>query len=778
MADAQRVQALRDALAYHNYRYYVLDDPEVPDAEYDKLLRELEALEARYPELIVADSPTQRVGARPAAGFAEVVHAVPMLSLGNAFNEKEFRDFDRRVRERLQISGSVRYACEPKLDGLAVSLLYRQGRLERAATRGDGWAGEDITHNARTIRSIPLILQGNDYPALLEVRGEVYMPLAGFERYNQEALARGEKPMANPRNAAAGSLRQLDPTITAQRPLRFCAYGVGQPGGEELADTHSATLARLQQWGIPISPELHVVQGAEEALESYHRLLEKRHRLDYEIDGVVFKVDALAQQAQLGFVARAPRWAVAFKLPPEEQLTQVLEVEFQVGRTGAITPVARLEPVAVAGVTVSNATLHNMDEVRRLDLMVGDWVTVRRAGDVIPQIVRVLTERRSPQARPVPVPVQCPVCGSDVERTRLVKRGKGRQTESEGAVYRCVGRMVCRAQLTQAIIHFVSRRAMDIDGLGEKTIEQLIAREWLRSPVDLYRFQLEQWMSLEGFAEVSASKLLAAIDRSRRPTLARFIYALGIPGVGEETARLLATALGSLQAIRTALPQVLTWLPEVGLEVAHEIHHFFRDEHNQQIISELLNELHIEEPGRLDAQYAACATLAGLLEKLNIPGVARTGAQRLADHFGSLEAIIAADEEQLRAVDRFSTTAVKHTLAFFAEADQVAGARAIEAQLHAFGMHWQSPRSVPAERPRPLEGQTWVLTGALETLTRREAKAQLEALGARVASDVSQATTCVVAGSKAGSKLQRAEALGVPVIDESALLIRLRSDGG
>lgn len=776
MADPrQRAAELRALLDEHNHRYYVLDEPVLPDAEYDRLWRELEDLERRHPELITDDSPTQRVGAPPAAGFAEVTHGLPMLSLANAQSEEEFRDFDRRVRERLGRDEPLHYACEPKLDGLAVSLLYRDGRLERAATRGDGRVGEDITHNVRTLRSIPLSLRGEGWPRLMEVRGEVYMPREGFERYNREARARGERPLANPRNAAAGSLRQLDPAVAARRPLRFCTYGVGLVEGGRLPGRHSETLRQLQQWGLPASAELQVAIGVAEALARYRDLAARRNQLGYDIDGVVFKVDDLALQQQLGQVARAPRWAVAFKLPAEEQLTRVLEVEFQVGRTGAITPVARLEPVSVAGVTVANATLHNMDEIQRLGLMIGDQVVVRRAGDVIPQVVRVLTAQRPPTARPVVLPEQCPVCGSDVEQTRLIRRSKGRTTEVAGVVWRCVGRMVCQAQLLQALAHFVSRRAMDIDGLGERTLHQLVERGWVRSPVDLYRLDFDQLVTLDGFAEVSANNLLAAIQASRSPTLERFIHALGIPAVGEETARLLAASLGSLERLREALPQVLTWLPEVGREVAAEIHNFFADEHNRQVIDGLLEELELRQSGELDPRLAGQATLAELLERLDLPYVGQTGSRVLAEHFGSLGAVLAATEEELAGVAGLSRRARQALLELAADSHQVREALAVEAQLFAFGLHWDCPRQRAGARP--LEGQTWVLTGALASMTRTEAQERLEALGARVTGGVSRATDWVVAGPGAGSKLRRAEELGVPVLDETALLERLEEAG-
>ena len=778
---ATRISQLRQQIDGHNHRYYVLDEPSVPDAEYDRLFRELQALEAEHPELITAQSPTQRVGGTALAAFGEVRHEVPMLSLGNAFAETDMQDFDRRVREGLGellpaadlfgAGAEIEYCCEPKLDGLAVSLLYRDGLLVRGATRGDGSTGEDISSNVRTLRNVPLQLQGQGFPQVLEVRGEVFMSRAGFEALNTRQLANDAKPFANPRNAAAGSLRQLDPKITASRPLEFCCYGIGLVEGE-LATTQVEILQQLKGWGLPISRELKKVEGIEQCLAYYRDIGERRSSLAYEIDGVVFKVNDIAFQHELGFRAREPRWAIAHKFPASEELTELLDVEFQVGRTGAVTPVARLRPVQVAGVTVSNATLHNMDEVARLGLMIGDTVIIRRAGDVIPQVVQVVAERRPDDARPVHIPEQCPVCGSAVERTQLVKRSKGRETLSEGAVYRCVGRLSCQAQLKQAIIHFVSRRALDIDGLGDKIVEQLVDVGLVASPADLFTLTFEQVVVLEGFADLSSRNLIAAIEASRKPTLARFIYALGIPDVGEETAKLLARALGSLVRIQQALPEVLTWLPDVGAEVAYEIHNFFADEHNRAVLGQLLERgVELQEQGELAAEFSACVSLAGFIDKLNIPFIAATGAEKLASRFGSLEAIIQADWLDLRQVERLPERAAKSLREFFDDPANAAHARAIEAQLQVFGMHWQSQKQVI--QGLPLAGQTWVLTGTLETMSRDQAKQQLEALGAKVAGSVSARTHCVVAGPGAGSKLDKASELAVPVLDEAAFLQRL-----
>ena len=774
-----RAEQLRTDIEQHNYRYYVLDEPSVPDSEYDRLFQELQQLESEHPELVSVDSPTQRVGTKPDTGFPEVAHEQPMLSLDNAFGEEDMIAFVRRVGERLGLDvgevDKLAFACEPKLDGLAVSLMYEQGRLVRAATRGDGYTGEDITLNVRTLKSVPLRLMGEGWPERLEVRGEIYMPRAGFEWLNEQARATDEKTFVNPRNAAAGSLRQLDPAITAKRPLEFCCYSTGVVEGGLLPVTHAARLQQLNAWGLKINAEMRVVQGLEGCQTYYTGLAAKRDQLAYDIDGIVFKVDRLDLQQQLGYVARAPRWAIAHKFPAQEEVTRLKAVEFQVGRTGAITPVARLEPVFVGGVTVSNATLHNMDEINRLGVRVGDYVTVRRAGDVIPQIVQVIEDRRSGDETEVQIPLHCPVCGSDVERVRLVKRGKGREQVSEGAAYRCVGRLSCQAQLTQALIHFVSRKAMDIDGLGEKNIELLVARELVRSPADLYRLSVEDLLQLDGFAQLSSENLYNAIAASRKVELYRFIYALGIPEVGEGTARSLAGKLGSLQRLREALPLLLTWLPDIGLEVAHEIHNFMQDDHNRQVIDDLLAQgVELQQNDRLATELQGSIGLDQLLLRLDIPGVAKTGAQALARHFKALEPILAATSVQLADVPKLSKKAREGLLGCLQQPQWLSDARALEEQLLAFGMHWSvTPERAADGDVQPLAGQTWVLTGTLEKMTRDEAKARLLALGAKVSGSVSGKTHCVVAGPGAGSKLAKAEQLGVPVLDEDAFLVQL-----
>lgn len=583
---AREIELLKSQIRYHNHRYYVQDDPELPDSEYDRLFNALRQLEARFPDLITGDSPTQRVGGEPLAGFHTVTHEVPMLSLDNVFSADEFRDFDRKARERLGdllgpagdlfAHAHITYCAEPKLDGLAISLLYEHGQLVRAATRGDGATGEDITHNARTIPSIPLRLLGETPPARLEVRGEVVMPKAGFFKLNERAAAQGEKLFANPRNAAAGSLRQLDPRIAARRPLEFYAYGAVQAVGIDFPGSQYETLMRLGTLGFRVSQEVRRGSGAEFVLSYYDDVQSRRDGLPYEIDGVVIKVDSVRWQQELGFVSRAPRWATAFKFPAQEAITTVASIEFQVGRTGALTPVARLSPVFVGGVTVSNATLHNFDEIERMDVRVGDSVVIYRAGDVIPKVVRVLADRRPQGTHPVMLPQKCPVCGSDVERPE------------DEAIARCSGGLFCPAQQKEALKHFVSRRAMDIEGLGDKWIEQLVDQGLIRSSADLYGLGKDDLLPLERMGEKSAENLLSAIERSKNTTLPRFLFALGIRGVGEATALALAKHFGRLEALIAASEDVLMQVADVGPVVAESIATFFRQPHNIEIINRLL----------------------------------------------------------------------------------------------------------------------------------------------------------------------------------------------
>lgn len=681
-AAAARVQWLRDELERHNYQYYVLDAPTIPDAEYDALFGELQALETEHPDLLTDESPTQRVGGAPLSAFDTVRHRVPMLSLNNGFDDEDVIGFDRRCAQGLgrtaaaapaedlfsaaEVADSaVEYACELKFDGLAMSLRYEDGKLVQAATRGDGETGEDVTVNVRTIKAIPLKLRGKA-PAVLEVRGEVFMYRAEFDKLNERQAEAGEKTFVNPRNAAAGSLRQLDPRITARRPLSFFAYGIGELQGAERPPTHSVMLDGFATLGLPVCGERQVVKGAQGLLSFYREIGARRDQLPYDIDGVVYKVNAVPEQEQLGFVSRAPRFALAHKFPAQEMTTVVEDIEVQVGRTGAITPVARLAPVFVGGVTVTNATLHNEDEIRRKDVHVGDTVIVRRAGDVIPEVVAVVLERRPEGARAFVMPTACPVCGSHIERL-----------EGE-AIARCTGGLICAAQRKQALLHFAQRRAMDIEGLGDKVVEQLVDQGIVHTPADLYKLGVAKLAALDRMADKSATNLLAAIEASRETTMNRFIFALGIRHVGEATAKDLAKHFGKLDNLMAADEAALLEVNDVGPVVAQSIAGFLAEPHNVEVI------------------------------------------------------------EQLRAA----------------------------------GVHW--PETEPMARaPLPLAGKTFVLTGTLPTMSREDAKERLEAAGAKVAGSVSKKTDYVVAGAEAGSKLERAQALGVPVLDEDGMLALL-----
>lgn len=608
-SDVSRIAQLRDEINFHNHKYYVLDDPDIPDAEYDKLLAGLTELEALHPELVTPESPTQRVGVKPVSGFGEVTHDLPMLSLGNAFSEQDILDFDQRVRGRLELSDPITYSAEPKLDGTAISILYENGKLVRAATRGDGFTGEDVTHNVRTIRSIPLVLQGSNYPGRLEVRGEIFMPRAGFEALNKRAREADEKTFVNPRNAAAGSLRQLNPKITADRPLDMFVYAAGIVEQGNLPGSHSDTLAHLREWGLKTCPQADVVEGVEGCLSYYTGLAEVRDSLPYDIDGVVYKVDSFELQQAMGSVSRAPRWAIAHKFPAQEQLTTVLAVEWQVGRTGAVTPVARLEPVFVGGATISNATLHNFDELQRKDVRIGDTVIVRRAGDVIPEVVQVLLDRRLAQATAEKLPRKCPVCASEVIRP-----------DGE-AVARCSGGLFCSAQMKESLKHFASRRALDIEGLGSKLIDQLVEQDIVKTPADLFRLDEGRLAELERMGPKSAENLVVALENSKKTTLARFLYALGIREVGEATALHLAQYCRSLEALEKADEDELQRVPDVGPVVAAHVKAFFRQKHNHDVMNDLRKQgIHWPDPEPLEKDEliftGKTVVLTGTLEKM------------------------------------------------------------------------------------------------------------------------------------------------------------------
>ncbi|HEY5851733.1 MAG TPA: NAD-dependent DNA ligase LigA [Lysobacter sp.] len=775
---ATRIAELRAQLDDANYRYHVLDDPAIPDADYDRMLRELDELEAAHPELITPDSPTQRVGAVPSGSFAPVRHAIPMLSLGNAFSDDEVATFVRRIEERLG-RDALAFSVEPKLDGLAISLRYEDGRFVQGATRGDGASGEDVTANLRTIKAIPLQLRGKDWPRVLEVRGEVYMPLAAFKAYNERALAEGGKVLANPRNGAAGSLRQLDPRMTAQRPLAFYAYGIGAVEGRELPETHSQTLALLRGWGFPVSGESDVVEGLQGLLDYYQAIGERRGRLPFDIDGVVYKLDDYEGQAEMGFVSRAPRWAIAHKFPAQEQMTVVESVEVNVGRTGAVTPWALMQPVQVGGVTVTRATLHNADQVARLDVRNGDTVIIRRAGDVIPEVVRVVVERRPEGTRPWSMPSHCPVCGSELVR------------EEGEAVWRCSGELTCAAQRKEAIGHFASRRAMDIEGLGERFIESLSDLGYVQSVADLYKLTLDDLLEMKRRADerddttpetVKAGKvatrwaenLLEAIDRSRSTTLERFLYALGIQHVGESTAKALANWFGDLQLIRHLPWPLFKRVPDVGGEVARSIGHFLDQAGNQQVIDDLLERgVSIADQHRPTPKLRDGLNLATVLVDLEIPKVTRVRAEQLASAFPSVQALLDAPAHNYVSAGLPADTA--QALADWLEDE--ANARLLVLSGEALErLDAMTPAQVEVVLG-PLDGQTAVLTGTLSALSRDEAKAKLEALGAKVSGSVSKKTSFVVAGEAAGSKLDKAQELGVQIWDEARLLAFLAGHG-
>jgi len=775
---AHRIADLRRRIEDANYRYYVLDDPSIPDSEFDGLMRALQALEAEHPEFADPTSPTQRVGNTPSGDFAEVRHAVPMLSLGNAFSDEEVLDFERRIEQKLGRT-APRFSVEPKLDGLAISLRYEDGRFVQGATRGDGETGEDVTANLRTIKAIPLHLRGDDWPPLLEVRGEVYMPLEGFKRYNERALKDGGKVLANPRNGAAGSLRQLDPQISAQRPLAFYAYAVGVVEGGDMPDTHSATLERLRDWGFPVSTESRVVTGAEGLLDYYRAMGEKRDRLPFDIDGVVYKLDDYAGQREMGFVSRAPRWAIAHKFPAQEQSTVLEGIDIQIGRTGAATPVARLRPVQVAGVVVTNATLHNADQIARLDVRVGDTVIVRRAGDVIPEIVRVVPEHRPHGTESWHMPSHCPICGSEIVR------------EEGEAVWRCSGELTCAAQRKEAIRHFASRRAMDIEGLGDRYIEDLSDLGYLASVADLYRLTLDDLLEMKRRVDerdgttpetVKAGKvatkwaenLIEAIDRSRATTLERFLFALGIEHVGESTAKALAAWFGDLALIRRLPWPVFKRVPDIGGEVARALGHFFDQPGNQAVIDALFERgVRIGDAHPPSAKLAPDLNLATLLVDLEIPKVTRIRADQLASAFRDAAALRDAPEHAFvtAGLPADSARALAAWLADDANAQLLTHVGDALATLRE-----RLPEGEPTSAG-PLEGKTVVLTGGLAAMSRDEAGAKLEALGAKVSGSVSKKTSLVVAGEAAGSKLAKAQELGIEIWDEARLLAFLAEHG-
>jgi DNA ligase (NAD+) len=788
-----RAEALRTQIEHANYRYHVLDDPEITDADYDRLMRELEALEAEHPALASNDSPTRKVGARARGGFAEVRHQLPMLSLGNAFEQaideekgegdrERFRDiaeFERRIEQTLDRRTPV-FSVEPKLDGLAISLRYEHGVFVQGATRGDGETGEDVTANLRTVRAIPLKLRGKDWPDVLEVRGEVIMLRKDFEAFNARAREHDERTLANPRNGAAGSLRQLDPAITAKRRLSFFAYAVGVVEGGKLPATHSETLQRLREWGFPVSPEVDKAKGFEGLIAYFRRIGAKRDALPYDIDGVVYKLDDYAGQREMGFVSRAPRWAIAHKFPAQEQTTTVEAIDVRIGRTGAATPTARLAPVQVGGVTVTNATLHNADQIERLDVRIGDTVIVRRAGDVIPEVVRVILDQRPAGTQPWTMPSRCSVCNSELVR------------EEGAAAWRCSGGLICAAQRKEALFHFASRRAMDVDGLGERIIDALVELDMVHTPADLYRLTVDDFVEMKRRADERdgttpetvkngkvatkwAENLVEAIEASKHTTLARFLYALGIMHIGESTAKTLASWLGRLAFVRETPAPVLRVLPDIGGEVAHSIDAFFEQQGNQQVVDALLAAgIVFSDEGDPSPMLHQRLGLAVLLDMANVDKLGPKSTKLLAEQYPTLDSLIKAGPSHW-SVARLPQAASINLSALLADETAVVRLRAAESSM--LRLLAAAPADTSAN-DAPLSGQTVVLTGTMQALSRDEAKEKLEALGAKVSGSVSKKTSFVVAGESAGSKLDKAQELGVPVWDENQLLALLSEHGG
>ena len=766
-----RVNALRKALHRHNYLYYVLDNPEVSDAEYDRMMRELTALEEAWPELYDPDSPTSRVGAPPLSEFETIAHSIPMLSLGNAFTDSEIIDFDRRARKILGTDDDILYTVEPKLDGLAVELVYEKGKLIVASTRGDGINGEVITANVRTIRSVPLLLQDRgkrNIPLRLEVRGEVFISHEGFRSLNEEQLNLKLPSFANPRNAAAGSLRQLDSSITAKRPLEIFFYGVGEFTGLELK-SHWETLQTLRELGLRINPLIRQEVTIEEAVDYYRMLEDKRHVLPYDIDGMVIKVDALSLQTKLGSTSRSPRWAIAYKFRAMQETTSVLNIDVQVGRTGVLTPVAHLQPVNVGGAMVRRATLHNEDEIKRKDIRIGDTVLVQRAGDVIPEVVKVIESKRTGIERIFHMPLNCPVCGSKVVRLK------------DEAAHRCIGGLNCPAQRKRAIIHFVSRQAMDIEGLGEKLVDQLVDNNIVRTPADLFNLNISSLASLERMADISASNLDDAIENSKHTTFGRFIYALGIPNVGEATAKDLAKFFGNLNRLMQAYSKTLQYIPGIGPEVAMSIYHFFKEPHNQEVITQLrASDVFWEELNNSKAIIKKTFPdflnwLFAKVDDINWDGIAGIGkekAKSLADCLGGLEKLMGADENILLQIKGINRTLARDIVLFFKKPESLK----VIKQIRECGVRWdEEVHEIPALSPL-VGGKIFVLTGTLAHLKRDEAKIKIEALSGRVSKSVSSKTDFVIVGTNPGRKLSKAMELGVEVLNEEKFMALLAGE--
>jgi len=757
----KRIEELRKLSNYHNRRYYQFDDPEISDAEYDRLMKELIDLENKFPEVDTSDSPTQRVGAAPLEKFAAVTHLTPMLSLANAFSDQDILDFNERIKRNLHTRENIRFVAEPKLDGAAVNLIYENGVFSVGATRGDGEKGEDVTQNLKTIKSIPLRMKKSKKsptPEKIEIRGEVYIEIEPFKKLNQRRIREGEQPFANPRNAAAGSLRQLDSRITARRPLDIFCYGIGLVTGKSFK-RHWDVLQTLRDWGFAVNPHVKQAKDIHQCIQYYHHINDIRKSLPYEIDGVVIKVDDIAIEERLGALSRSPRWAVACKFASTEETTMIDKIEVQVGRTGILTPVAILKPVPIGGVTVSRATLHNMDEIKKKGILVGDTVIVRRAGDVIPEVVKVVESGRKGTEREFHMPKRCPECDSEVVR------------EEGAAAHRCIGGLICPAQRKGAILHFGSRHAMDIEGLGEKIVDQLVDNNIVKTPADLYLLEASSIANLERMADTSATNLINAIQKSKHTSVGRFIYSLGIPNVGEATAKDLAKFFGNIDRLMQAHQKTLLYITDIGPEVAKSIHHFFAETHNQDVIKRLRTS-GVQLDNANDGRVIKGTNLADFLNWLctnvkdinwnGIPGMGKRASKLIADNFGSLEELMKADESALLRIKGINKTLASDIVHFLKKSDTFQ----VIKQLRECGVRWDNVISQMPASSSLVKGKTFVLTGTLEDLKRDEAQSRIEALGGRVSGSVSGRTDFVVAGAEPGSKLSEARRLGIKVLDE------------
>ena len=772
-----RIKELRAILDAAELAYRQTLSEIMTDEEYDTLLAELKEIEDKYPDSYFPESPTQRVGSPPIDGFPSVKHELPMLSLDNAFNAGEMIAFNKRILDFIKSEKDIEYTCELKLDGVAVSLLYIDGKLDRAATRGDGVVGENITKNVKTIKSIPLSLQGSAYPKILEVRGEIFMPRKGFENMNERLLELGEEPFVNPRNATAGSLRLLDSRKVSKRPLDFYCYSIGQVVLGDMPISQFSVLDKLGEFGFPVNKDIQKVVGVEECINYIEEKTAIRDELDYEIDGLVFKVNSFKEQGILGSTAKGPRWAIAYKFPAQEKTTLLEGVDFQVGRTGAITPVARLQPVFVGGVTVSNATLHNMDEIERLDVREGDTVVIRRAGDVIPQVAGVKLEDRPKDSRKIVFPKNCPVCGAHVEKVELIKRLKTKTVKSEGTVYRCTGNLSCSAQIKQSLSHFASRKAMNIDGLGESIVEKLVDSKLVSMIPDLYKLTKDDFLKVEGFAEISAGNLEKSIKESKRQPFEKVLFGLGIHEVGEQSAKSLVKSLGTIENLMKAPGLVLRKISDVGFELSTSLREYFSEPKNKRVLREL-NDLGLQfsnETGDIELERVG---MPEFLINLKIVNFGDVSASLVSSKCSSLELIFELANDETKVSQLFGSKnrkAGKGFVEFFSHEKNVEGVKLLEKRLLEMELHWTSIQKVSDATVLPLSGRVFVLTGTLSQMARPEAKERLEAFGAKVSSSLSKKTDYLIAGEKAGSKLEKAKSLDVSIMNEDEFISFLNS---